>query len=136
MGNPEPCESDWLELTPKDKMPQPDIVAFPKPPKAADGSLIYERIPNKGETESNKNSTGTTSPVSLKRRHQCDDVNGVAADNSECGYIDQFLDVATNNNTMNKNFPFQTHPILLLLQNGQTKIQCHHTDPHLNNMQP
>lgn len=84
MGNPEPCETDWLKLTPKDKMPQPDKVAFPKPPKAADGSLIYERIPNKGEVESSKNSTGTTSPVSLKRRHQGDDVNGVSSENSKC----------------------------------------------------
>ncbi|XP_031632273.1 metastasis-associated protein MTA3 isoform X2 [Contarinia nasturtii] len=82
LGNPEPCESDWLKLTPKDKMPQPDKVAFPKPPKAADGSLIYERIPNKGEAESSKNSMDATSPVSLKRRHQGDDVNGVAADNN------------------------------------------------------
>lgn len=82
LGNPEPSESDWLKLTPKDKMPQPDVVSFPKPPKAADGSLIYERIPNKGEPESSKNSTGASSPVSLKRRHQ-DDVNGVV-ENSKC----------------------------------------------------
>lgn len=83
LGNPEPCESDWLKLTPKEKMPKPDKVAFPKPPKAADGSLIYERIPNKGEPEPNKNSTDATSPVSLKRRHQADDVNGLAAESSK-----------------------------------------------------
>lgn len=77
MGNPEPCETEWLKLTPKDKMPQPDKVAFPKPPKAADGSLIYERIPNKGEPDISKITTGTTSPNALKRRHQGDDVNGV-----------------------------------------------------------
>lgn len=81
LGNPEPSESDWLKLTPKDKMPQPETVFFPKPPKAADGSLIYERIPSKGEPEPSKISTGATSPVSLKRRHQ-DDLNGVA-DNSK-----------------------------------------------------
>lgn len=82
LGNPEPSESDWLKLTPKDKMPQPDLIAYPKPPKAADGSLIYERIPNKGEPEPSKISTGATSPVSLKRRHQGDDLNGVV-DNSK-----------------------------------------------------
>lgn len=94
LGNPDPNESEWLILTPKDKMPQPDTVAFPKPPKAADGSLIYERIPNKGEPETSKNSTtspsaavgagtGSASPVSLKRRHQGDDLNGVIDNNSE-----------------------------------------------------
>lgn len=77
LGNPEPCETEWLKLTPKDKMPQPDKVAFPKPPKAADGSLIYERIPNKGEPDISKITTGTTSPNALKRRHQGDDINGV-----------------------------------------------------------
>lgn len=82
LGNPEPSESDWLKLTPKDKMPQPDVVAYPKPPKAADGSLIYDRIPNKGEPEPSKISTGATSPVALKRRHQGDDLNGVV-DNSK-----------------------------------------------------
>lgn len=82
LGNPDPNETEWLKLTPKDKIPQPEKVAFPKPPKAADGSLIYDRIPNKGEPENSKNSTDTTSPVSLKRRHQ-DDVNGVNTENSE-----------------------------------------------------
>lgn len=57
-------------------MPQPDIVAYPKPPKAADGSLIYERIPNKGDVEISKVPTGPTSPVSLKRR-LTEDVNGI-----------------------------------------------------------
>lgn len=76
LGNPDPFETEWLKLTPKDKMPQPEIVAFPKPPKAADGSLIYERIPNKSEPESSKTLTDATSPVALKRRHQGDDVNG------------------------------------------------------------
>lgn len=94
LGNPDPNESEWLILTPKDKMPKPDTVAFPKPPKAADGSLIYERIPNKGEPEPSKISTtpsavvagagtGAESPVSLKRRHQGDDVNGVIDNNSK-----------------------------------------------------
>lgn len=94
LGNPDPNESEWLILTPKDKMPQPEIVAFPKPPKAADGSLIYERIPCKGEPEPSKNSTttpiaaagagaGNASPVSLKRRHQGDDLNGIIDNNSK-----------------------------------------------------
>lgn len=51
LGNPGPTVGDWLILTPKDKMPKPEVVAFPKPPKAPDGSLIYERIPNKVEAE-------------------------------------------------------------------------------------
>lgn len=32
-------------------MPKPEVVAFPKPPKAPDGSLLYDRIPNKPEAE-------------------------------------------------------------------------------------
>lgn len=94
LGNPDPNESEWLILTPKDKMPQPDVVAYPKPPKAADGSLIYERIPSKCELEASKNLTttptattgvgaGAVSPVSLKRRHPGDDLNGVIDNNSK-----------------------------------------------------
>lgn len=78
MGNPDPENTEWLKLTPKDKMPQPDKVYFPRPPKAPDGTLLYERIPNKGEIEIPKDAT---SPVSLKRRHP-DDLNGVV-DNSK-----------------------------------------------------
>lgn len=51
LGNPGATVGDWLILTPKDKMPKPEVVAFPKPPKAPDGSLLYERIPNKPEAE-------------------------------------------------------------------------------------
>lgn len=51
LGNPGAAVNEWLILTPKDKMPKPDVVAFPKPPKAPDGSLMYERIPNKPEAE-------------------------------------------------------------------------------------
>lgn len=80
LGNPEPVVGDWLLLTPKDKLPQPEKVAYPKPPKAADGSLIYERIPNKVEVE--KIPLNATSPaIVLKRR--LEDVNGVV-DNSKC----------------------------------------------------
>lgn len=74
LGNPEPIEGDWLLLTPKDKMPQPEKVAFPKPPKAADGSLMYDRIPSKGDIE--KIQLNATSPANLKRRH-FEEVNGV-----------------------------------------------------------
>ncbi|KAH8273144.1 hypothetical protein KR018_006418, partial [Drosophila ironensis] len=47
LGAPGSGPHEWLVLTPKDKMPQPTVVSFPKPPKAADGSLVYERVPNK-----------------------------------------------------------------------------------------
>lgn len=84
LGNPEPIEGDWLVLTPKDKMPQPDKVAFPKPPKAADGSLMYERIPNKGDLDINKAVALTITPSAtpVKRRH-AEDVNGIV-ENSKC----------------------------------------------------
>lgn len=74
LDSPGSTDGEWLILTPKDKLPQPDKVAYPKPPKAADGSLMYERIPNKCDAE--KPAVNATSPVSLKRRHY-DDVNGV-----------------------------------------------------------
>uniref|UniRef100_A0A182P3G1 Uncharacterized protein n=1 Tax=Anopheles epiroticus TaxID=199890 RepID=A0A182P3G1_9DIPT len=49
LGNPGVNLNEWLVLTPKENMPKPDVVAFPKPPKAPDGTLLYDRIPNKGE---------------------------------------------------------------------------------------
>lgn len=88
LGNPEPIEGDWLVLTPKDKMPLPDKVSFPKPPKAADGSLIYERIPNKGDLEINKAVALTITPsitTPVKRRHP-EDVNGIV-ENSKSSAI-------------------------------------------------
>lgn len=82
LGNPEPIENDWLKLTPKDKMPQPEKVAFPKPPKAADGSLLYERVPNKGDDGKPVPMViAAPTPQAAKRRHN-EDVNGVL-DNSE-----------------------------------------------------
>ena len=36
---------EWLLLTPRDKMPQPEKEFFPRPPKREDGSYIYERVP-------------------------------------------------------------------------------------------
>lgn len=89
LGNPEPIEGDWLVLTPKDKMPQPDKVSFPKPPKAADGSLIYERIPNKCDLEINKAVALTITPsisTPVKRRHP-EDVNGIVENSKFPSYL-------------------------------------------------
>ncbi|XP_030239329.1 metastasis-associated protein MTA3 isoform X1 [Drosophila navojoa] len=47
LGAPGSGPHEWLVLTPKDKMPQPNVVSFPKPPKGPDGSLLYDRVPNK-----------------------------------------------------------------------------------------
>lgn len=92
LGNPEPIEGDWLVLTPKDKMPLPDKVSFPKPPKAADGSLIYERIPNKGDLEINKAVALTITPsitTPVKRRHP-EDVNGIVENSKFSGIFTRF----------------------------------------------
>jgi metastasis-associated protein MTA len=72
LGNPGPVTDDWLLLTPADKKIHPEKISFPKPPKAADGSLLYERIPNKVETEK---ITLAELPTTLKRR-ALDDING------------------------------------------------------------
>lgn len=88
LGNPGSPVGDWLILTPKENMPKPDKVAFPKPPKAPDGSLLYERIPNKQDLEKISINpvaaaaavvavtTATGSSPSLKRRAY-DEVNGI-----------------------------------------------------------
>nr|XP_023017948.1 metastasis-associated protein MTA3 [Leptinotarsa decemlineata] len=73
LGRPGPITPQWLILTPKEMLPQPDKVAYPKPPKAPDGSLLYERIPNKPEAE--KIPLNNMSP-SLKRRAY-DEMNGM-----------------------------------------------------------
>lgn len=73
LGNPGSTAGDWLLLTAKEDMPKPEKVAFPKPPKAPDGSLMYDRIPNKPEAE--KIPLNAASP-SLKRR-AFDEVNGI-----------------------------------------------------------
>ncbi|XP_075222667.1 metastasis associated 1-like isoform X2 [Lycorma delicatula] len=64
---------EWLNPTDKEKIPRSDRVAFPKPPKAPDGSLLYERIPNKPEAE--KAALNNVSP-SLKRR-AFEEMNGI-----------------------------------------------------------
>lgn len=86
---------EWLALTPKDKMPLPNHVAFPKPPKAPDGSLLYERVLSRSEQEALRRTASPTpaavpalpaahTPVvatatapqhNLKRRY--DDLNGL-----------------------------------------------------------
>ncbi|XP_015440276.1 PREDICTED: metastasis-associated protein MTA3 isoform X2 [Dufourea novaeangliae] len=47
----QPGDWDWLALTAPAQRKQPDRVSFPKPPKAPDGSLLYERVPNKSEVD-------------------------------------------------------------------------------------
>lgn len=73
LGNPGSVVPQWLILTDKENLPKPEHVAFPKPPKAPDGSLLYERVPNKPEAE--KISLNSLSP-SLKKR-SFEEYNGV-----------------------------------------------------------
>ncbi|XP_066148472.1 metastasis-associated protein MTA3 isoform X1 [Euwallacea fornicatus] len=73
LGRPVGATPQWLILTDKALLPQPDVVAFPKPPKAADGSLLYERVPNKPEAE--KIPLNNMSP-SLKRKTY-EELNGI-----------------------------------------------------------
>ncbi|XP_046628372.1 metastasis-associated protein MTA3 isoform X2 [Neodiprion virginianus] len=47
----QPGDWDWLTLTAPAQRKQPDRVFFPRPPKAPDGSLLYERVPNKPEAD-------------------------------------------------------------------------------------
>ncbi|XP_076284270.1 metastasis associated 1-like isoform X3 [Lasioglossum baleicum] len=47
----QPGDWDWLALTAPAQRKQPDRVSFPRPPKAPDGSLLYERVPNKSEVD-------------------------------------------------------------------------------------
>lgn len=73
LGNPGNVVPQWLILTEKGSLPKPEKVAFPKPPKAPDGSLLYERVPNKPEAD--KIPLNNMSP-SLKRRAY-DEMNGI-----------------------------------------------------------
>ncbi|ENN71532.1 hypothetical protein YQE_11825, partial [Dendroctonus ponderosae] len=70
---PDAATPQWLLLTNKTLLPQPDVVAFPKPPKAPDGSLMYERVPNKPDAD--KIPVNNMSP-SLKRRAY-EEMNGI-----------------------------------------------------------
>lgn len=73
LGNPNTVVPAWLILTDKENLPKPERVAFPKPPKAPDGSLMYERVPNKPDAE--KVPLNNMSP-SLKRRAY-EELNGI-----------------------------------------------------------
>jgi len=44
LGQDNDEKQEWLVLTPKHKIPQPEKEFFPRPAKRADGSYIYERI--------------------------------------------------------------------------------------------
>ncbi|XP_037896690.1 metastasis-associated protein MTA3 isoform X2 [Glossina fuscipes] len=69
LGSPGIGPHEWLILTPKDKLPKPDVVSFPKPPKASDGSLVYDRVPNKIiELEKDLTIIPSTTPSSLRKR--------------------------------------------------------------------
>ncbi|XP_041969169.1 metastasis-associated protein MTA3 [Aricia agestis] len=78
LGTPAPRTHDWLVLTPRDRMPTPNHVAFPKPPKAPDGSLMYERVLSRAEIEARRAAEAAPPPPppSLKRRAY-DDINGL-----------------------------------------------------------
>ncbi|KAI8424869.1 hypothetical protein MSG28_006790 [Choristoneura fumiferana] len=73
---------DWLALTPRDRMPLPKHQAFPKPPKAPDGSLLYERVLSRAEKEAQRATPAPVAPPPapppqpLKRRAY-DDINGL-----------------------------------------------------------
>lgn len=64
---------EWLAPTHKDKIPRSERVAFPKPPKGPDGSLLYERIPNLMEIDKPIINNMTTS---VKKR-SFEDTNGM-----------------------------------------------------------
>uniref|UniRef100_A0A1A9W705 Metastasis-associated protein MTA3 n=1 Tax=Glossina brevipalpis TaxID=37001 RepID=A0A1A9W705_9MUSC len=78
LGSPGIGPHEWLILTPKDKLPKPDVVSFPKPPKASDGSLLYDRIPNKiVELEKDLTIIPSPAPSSLRKRvHEEAQLNG------------------------------------------------------------
>lgn len=87
LGSPGLGPHEWLVLTPKDKMPKPDVVSFPKPPKAPDGSLLYERIPNKiVEVEKDLTILPSPSPSSglRKRIHEEQQLNGTEGIPNSC----------------------------------------------------
>ncbi|XP_036145307.1 metastasis-associated protein MTA3 isoform X2 [Monomorium pharaonis] len=78
----QPGDWDWLTLTAPAQRKQPDRVSFPRPPKAPDGSLLYERVPNKPEvdrlalTPPQPQSVMSTQQNILKRPRPFDEING------------------------------------------------------------
>lgn len=89
LGAPGSGPHEWLVLTPKDKMPLPAVVSFPKPPKAPDGSLVYDRVPNKSpdvvavpaDKELTIIPTQATSTI-RKRAHEDQQLNGTEGSSS------------------------------------------------------
>ncbi|XP_046402651.1 metastasis-associated protein MTA3 isoform X3 [Ischnura elegans] len=76
LGEVAAATPDWLAPTNRDLLPRSDRVAFPRPPRGPDGSILYERIPNKPEAE--KANLNNISPSLLKRRAY-EDLNGMDA---------------------------------------------------------
>ncbi|XP_011880595.1 PREDICTED: metastasis-associated protein MTA3 isoform X2 [Vollenhovia emeryi] len=78
----QPGDWDWLTLTSPAQRKQPDRVSFPRPPKAPDGSLLYERVPNKPEVDRLTLTPPQPQPVMstpqniLKRTRPFDEING------------------------------------------------------------
>ncbi|XP_011707234.1 PREDICTED: metastasis-associated protein MTA3 isoform X2 [Wasmannia auropunctata] len=78
----QPGDWDWLTLTAPAQRKQPDRVSFPRPPKAPDGSLLYERVPNKPEVDRLTLTPPQPQPVMstqqniLKRPRPFDEING------------------------------------------------------------
>ncbi|XP_032674709.1 metastasis-associated protein MTA3 isoform X3 [Odontomachus brunneus] len=78
----QPGDWDWLALTAPAQRKQPDRVFFPRPPKAPDGSLLYERVPNKPEVDRLAITPPQPQPVMptqqtiMKRTRPFDEVNG------------------------------------------------------------
>ncbi|CAG9764004.1 unnamed protein product [Ceutorhynchus assimilis] len=110
----------WLLLTDKALLPQPDVVAFPKPPKAPDGSLMYERVPNKPEAD--KIPLNNMSP-SLKRRAY-EEMNGVDSFYSDMDWDDGNSMNAPSAKRMAKDpMPISRHPsINPVLPSGTTPL--------------
>ncbi|XP_058790957.1 metastasis-associated protein MTA3 isoform X2 [Phymastichus coffea] len=78
-----PGDWDWLLLTAPGMLKQPEHVSFPRPPKAPDGSLLYERVPNKSDVVDRLSATPPVPPIlqtpqnTLKRtRAPFDELNG------------------------------------------------------------
>ncbi|XP_059476197.1 metastasis-associated protein MTA3 [Neocloeon triangulifer] len=79
----------WLAPTDKALIPKSEQISFPRPPKGPDGSIIYERIPNKPEAEkviqnSQIGINNMSSSSSLKRRAY-EEMNGMDPDMLEWG---------------------------------------------------
>ncbi|XP_011050863.1 PREDICTED: metastasis-associated protein MTA3 isoform X2 [Acromyrmex echinatior] len=78
----QPGDWDWLTLTAPAQRKQPERVSFPRPPKAPDGSLLYERVPNKPEVDRLTLTPPQPQPVMstqqniLKRPRSFDEING------------------------------------------------------------